>query len=472
MAVPYSPEDTDPARQYILTQYNSWGRRRGEFHINGTLGVDSSTVTSLPPLDQNIRSIKIAGLPKLTELPAFSTFPQLRSLEFRNLASITSIPPLPEGLLTLSIAACPLLAELPSFPSTLKSLELRKCPIVTTITAFPPDLDTLNLQDMPIPVLPAFSESLKNITIFDVPITVLPKMPNGLGSIKVETPTLTTITPPCPATLATIKMGFTFADSPNIIPPAESVHETLGHYLGRVQPPVQAPVQAAPVVGRKPAYRAEQNEEPRLQAELFKTLKEIDDNECLIDGRNVSLETVGDFLKKVHVRLIENIKAGGLPEALYLNEYDQAEEHLEPGHGYTFEIALALTHEHIARETRKALLGGLLQMEDIRPECNAAEREALRLNWIKLETLHNELEAIAMREAQLKKNTGKKATDQAIRDVVETKMGVDATPGTGPADLIRQFVGVQPRKGTGRRRTKRHRSTYRRKMKRRVTYRK
>ena len=162
MAVPYSPEDTDPARRHILDNYNSWGRRRGEFHINGTLGVDSSTVTSLPPLDQNIRSIKIAGLPKLTELPAFSTFPQLRSLEFRNLASITSIPPLPEGLLTLSIAQCPLLAELPAFPSTLKSLELRKCPIVTTITAFPPALDSLNLQDMPIPVLPAFPESLKN----------------------------------------------------------------------------------------------------------------------------------------------------------------------------------------------------------------------------------------------------------------------------------------------------------------------
>jgi hypothetical protein len=45
--------------------------------------------------------------------------------------------------------------------------------------------------------------------------------------------------------------------------------------------------------------------------------------------------------------------------------------------------------------------------------------------------------------------TGKKATDQAIRDVYEEKTGQSSTPGTGPADSIRRFVGVQP-KGTGR----------------------
>jgi hypothetical protein len=45
--------------------------------------------------------------------------------------------------------------------------------------------------------------------------------------------------------------------------------------------------------------------------------------------------------------------------------------------------------------------------------------------------------------------TGKKATDQAIRDVYEEKTGQSSTPGTGPADIIRRFVGVQP-KGKGR----------------------
>jgi hypothetical protein len=43
----------------------------------------------------------------------------------------------------------------------------------------------------------------------------------------------------------------------------------------------------------------------------------------------------------------------------------------------------------------------------------------------------------------------KKATDQAIRDVYETKTGQYGGPG-GPADVIRKFTGVQPIKRAGR----------------------
>jgi hypothetical protein len=50
--------------------------------------------------------------------------------------------------------------------------------------------------------------------------------------------------------------------------------------------------------------------------------------------------------------------------------------------------------------------------------------------------------------------TGKKATDQAIRDVYERNTNQDSTPGTGPVDRIRSFLGVQPRKGTGRKKTR------------------
>jgi len=54
---------------------------------------------------------------------------------------------------------------------------------------------------------------------------------------------------------------------------------------------------------------------------------------------------------------------------------------------------------------------------------------------------------------------GKQATRQAIDEVYEGKTGQSAQPGTGPADLIRGFVGVQPPKRAGKktRRNKRSR---------------
>jgi hypothetical protein len=60
----------------------------------------------------------------------------------------------------------------------------------------------------------------------------------------------------------------------------------------------------------------------------------------------------------------------------------------------------------------------------------------------------------------LSKAIGSKATRQAIDEVYEGKTGQSAAPGTGPADLIRGFVGVQPPKRAGKtRRNKRSKRT-------------
>jgi hypothetical protein len=53
---------------------------------------------------------------------------------------------------------------------------------------------------------------------------------------------------------------------------------------------------------------------------------------------------------------------------------------------------------------------------------------------------------------------GKQATRQAIDEVYEAKTGQSAQPGTGPADLIRGFVGVQPPKRAGKKTQRNKRS--------------
>jgi hypothetical protein len=53
---------------------------------------------------------------------------------------------------------------------------------------------------------------------------------------------------------------------------------------------------------------------------------------------------------------------------------------------------------------------------------------------------------------------GKQATRQAIDEVYEGKTGQSAQPGTGPADLIRGFVGVQPPKRAGKKTQRNKRS--------------
>jgi hypothetical protein len=61
----------------------------------------------------------------------------------------------------------------------------------------------------------------------------------------------------------------------------------------------------------------------------------------------------------------------------------------------------------------------------------------------------------------LTKVVGKQATDQAIRDVYEENTGQSAKPGTGPADLIREYAGLQPPKRAGKK-TRRQRKRSRR----------
>jgi len=55
----------------------------------------------------------------------------------------------------------------------------------------------------------------------------------------------------------------------------------------------------------------------------------------------------------------------------------------------------------------------------------------------------------------------KKATRLAVDDVYEAKTGQSSKPGTGPADLIRGYAGLQPPKGTARK-TRRRRNRSRR----------
>jgi len=55
----------------------------------------------------------------------------------------------------------------------------------------------------------------------------------------------------------------------------------------------------------------------------------------------------------------------------------------------------------------------------------------------------------------------KKATRVAFDEAYEAKTGQSSKPGTGPADLIRGFAGLQPPKGTGRKTRRRRKSSRR-----------
>jgi len=63
---------------------------------------------------------------------------------------------------------------------------------------------------------------------------------------------------------------------------------------------------------------------------------------------------------------------------------------------------------------------------------------------------------------KLQEAVGKKATRLAVDDIYEANTGQSAQPGTGPADLIRRFVGVQPPKNAKGRKTRRRRNRSRR----------
>ena len=55
----------------------------------------------------------------------------------------------------------------------------------------------------------------------------------------------------------------------------------------------------------------------------------------------------------------------------------------------------------------------------------------------------------------------KKASRVAFDEAYEAKTGQSSKPGTGPADLIRGFAGLQPPKGTGRKTRRRRKSSRR-----------
>jgi len=86
---------------------------------------------------------------------------------------------------------------------------------------------------------------------------------------------------------------------------------------------------------------------------------------------------------------------------------------------------------------------------------------------LKVQPNHDETCGEFFRRFVIAEATGKKATDQAIRDVYERNTNQDSTPGTGPVDRIRRFLDVQPPKGRGRkttRKSKKRRSTRKSKL--------
>jgi hypothetical protein len=82
---------------------------------------------------------------------------------------------------------------------------------------------------------------------------------------------------------------------------------------------------------------------------------------------------------------------------------------------------------------------------------------------LKVQPKHDETCGEFFRRFVIAEATGKKATDQAIRDVYEKNTNQDSTPGTGPLDRIRGYAGLQP-KGRGRK-TLRKKRTQSRKSK-------
>lgn len=80
---------------------------------------------------------------------------------------------------------------------------------------------------------------------------------------------------------------------------------------------------------------------------------------------------------------------------------------------------------------------------------------------VRLLDIHDHTIFYKLKTEALSKAIEKKATRQAIDEVYEGKTGKSAQPGTGPADLIRGFVGVQPPKRAGKktRRNKRSKRT-------------
>ena len=80
---------------------------------------------------------------------------------------------------------------------------------------------------------------------------------------------------------------------------------------------------------------------------------------------------------------------------------------------------------------------------------------------IRLEDNQNNTVFYKLRTDKVGEAIGTKATRQAVDDVYEANTGQSAAPGTGPADLIRGFVGVQPPKTAKGRKTRRNKRSKR-----------
>ena len=106
---------------------------------------------------------------------------------------------------------------------------------------------------------------------------------------------------------------------------------------------------------------------------------------------------------------------------------------------------------------------GKLSLKDLIKILQKDDINASRLETELLKELSDNMTRIKSEEtAKLQEAVGKKATRLAVDDIYEANTGQSAQPGTGPADIIRRFVGVQPpknAKGGKTRRNKRSKRT-------------
>ena len=99
---------------------------------------------------------------------------------------------------------------------------------------------------------------------------------------------------------------------------------------------------------------------------------------------------------------------------------------------------------------------GKLSLKDLIKILQKDDINASRLEKELLKELSDNMTRIKSEEtAKLQEAVGKKATRLAVDDIYEANTGQSAQPGTGPADLIRGFVGVQPPKTAKGRKTRR-----------------
>ena len=113
-------------------------------------------------------------------------------------------------------------------------------------------------------------------------------------------------------------------------------------------------------------------------------------------------------------------------------------------------------HVRIVKKTTIRIPRYAVDMDVLNSQKNTIGQRQIILNANENMYVFHKLKTDKLAEA-----IGKKATRQAIDEVYEGKTDQSAQPGTGPADLIRGFVGVQPPKRAGRK-TRRQRKRSRR----------